>query len=157
MKKKLQTWLISTGNTRKQLAELLNVSPRTVDAWLANKSRPIPAKMYKPIEELIAPKIASRELTDTEKEFYALPNKRTREIWLQDKIEKILALSHRLMTYWEINYSVSKNDTEFYEDLTDMTHQIKKISDDVTMMGGHHADCILFEEYDDVGNYVLKK
>ena len=157
MKKKLQTWLISTGNSRKQLAELLNVSPRTVDAWLANKSRPIPAKMYKPIEELIAPKTASRELTDTEKEFYALPNKRTREIWLQDKIEKLLTLSHRVMTYWEINYPVSDNDIEFYEDLTDMTLQIKKIGDDVTTMGTHHADSILFNEYDEAGNLVLKK
>lgn len=157
MKKKLQTWLISTGNSRKQLAELLNVSPRTVDAWLANKSRPIPSKMYKPIEELIAPKIASRALSDTEKEFYALPNKRTREIWLQDKIEKLLTLSHRVMTYWDVNYPVSNDDTEFYEELTDLTLEIKKISNDVTSMGAHHADCVLFNDYDEAGNLILKK
>jgi hypothetical protein len=61
------------------------------------------------------------------------------------------------MTYWEINYSVSNDDVDFYEELTDMTLQIKTISDEVTKMGAHHSDCILFDEYDEVGNYVSKK
>ncbi len=157
LKKKLQTWLVNTGYTRKQLAEFLNVSPRTVEAWLAHKARPIPAKMHKPIEELIAPKPADRELSETEKEFYTIPDKSSREFWLQEKMEKILVLSHRAMAYWDANYPDCNEDFEFYEEFTDLTLQIRKLSEAVTAMGAHHADCILFDEYDEAGNYVLKK
>lgn len=157
LKKKIQTWLVNTGYTRKQLAEFLNVSPRTVDAWLAHKARPIPAKMHKPIEELIAPKFADRELSNAEKEFYAIPDKMSRELWLQERIEKILVLSHRAMAYWDTNYPSCNDDSEFYEEFTDLTLEIRELSEAVTAMGAHHADCILFDEYDDAGNYVLKK
>lgn len=157
IKKKLQTWLINSGCSRKQLAEFLNVSPRTVDAWLAHKGRPIPAKMHKPIEELIAPKFADRDLSDTEREFYAIPDKMSREFWLQEKMEKILVLAHRAMSYWDTNYSNCNDDYVFYEEFTDLTLEIKKLSNDVTSMGAHHADCILFNDYDEAGNLILKK
>lgn len=157
LKKKIQTWLVNTGYSRKQLAEFLNISPRTVDAWLAHKSRPIPSKMHKPIEELITPKHAFRDFSDTEKEFYAIQDKISRESWLQLKLEKILVLSHRVMAYWDAKYIDCNDDAEFYEELTDLTLEIKKLSNDVTSMGAHHADCILFNDYDEAGNLILKK
>lgn len=140
--------MVKTKCTRQQLAELLKVSPRTVDGWLAHKARPISAKMQKAIEELIAPKNTVKELSATEQEFYALTDKIERDFWLQEKVERILVLAHRVMAYWDANYAPSGGDDEFFEEVTDLTLQIREISKDVTALGATHADNILFHEYD---------
>lgn len=154
LKKKLQTWMVKTECSRKQLADLLQVSPRTVDGWLAHKSRPISAKMQKGIEELISPNTYTRTLSPAEKEFYAMTNKKLREFWLQQKIEQILVLSHRAMSYWDSHYAQCSDDSVFYEEVTDITEQIRDISSDVTALGAHHADSILFNEFDEDGDKI---
>ena len=50
--------------------------------------------------------------------------------------------------------NVCSEDSEFYEELTDITMDIQNISSDLTAMGATHADCILFDEYDEEGNLV---
>lgn len=154
IKKKLQNWLINSGCSRNELATLLKVSPRTVDGWLAHKSRPISAKMQKAIEELIAPKLINKTLSKSEKEFFDLSLKIDRENWLQQKIEQILVLSHRAMTYWDTNYQACSDDSEFYEELTDITQSIRDISSDITALGAHHADCVMFKDFDEYGNII---
>lgn len=52
---RIQTWLIQEGKTRAEFAELLHISPRTVEGWLGKKQRPIPRKMHEAIEQIIAP------------------------------------------------------------------------------------------------------
>lgn len=148
LKTKLETWMLKTKCTRLQLAELLKVSPRTIDGWLAHKARPISAKMRKTIEELIAPKNTVKVLSDSEKEFYALTDKNERDFWLQEKVERILVLAHRVMAYWDTNYTNSGGDSEFFEEVTDLTLQIREISTDVTALGTAHADNLLFNECD---------
>ena len=55
LNERLQNWLILTGTSRIQLAELLHISPRTVEGWLGKKPRPIPARLHNTLERLIAP------------------------------------------------------------------------------------------------------
>ena len=152
LKRKLQAWMVHSGCTRKRLAELLHVSHRTVEGWLALKSRPIPAKMHSAIEDLIAPR-TERTLSPSEKEFYELQDKYARDCWLEKRIERILVLSHRVMAYWEANYRYQSDDSEFFEEVTDLTMEIRDISTEVTALGAHHADCLLFDEYDEDGQY----
>ncbi len=96
----------------------------------------------------------AREWTDGEKKFFAMKDKFSREMWLQEQLEKILVLSHRAMTFWDARYSSCSEDSEFYEELTDITMDIRNISGELTAMGATHADCILFDEYDEEGNVV---
>jgi transcriptional regulator with XRE-family HTH domain len=53
---RIQKWLVKEGKSRSELAELLHVSPRTIDGWLGKKQRPIPFKMHQAIEDIIRPK-----------------------------------------------------------------------------------------------------
>lgn len=53
---RISAWLVKSGNSREQLAEMLNVSPRTIDGWLGGQKRPIPARMHAAIEDIISPK-----------------------------------------------------------------------------------------------------
>lgn len=149
--------MVNNGVSRNELANLLQVSPRTVDGWLAHKSRSISVKKQKAIEKLIAPKLVTRTLSDSEKEFYGLPDKSSRENWLQEKVEQILVLSHRAMSYWDANYPTRSDDCVFYEELTDITQAIRDISSDITALGAHHADSIIFDEFDEHGNIVKEK
>lgn len=57
------------------------------------------------------------------------------------------------MAYWEANYRYQSDDSEFFEEVTDLTMEIRDISKDVTALGAHHADCLLFDEYDEDGQY----
>jgi hypothetical protein len=95
-----------------------------------------------------------REWTAGEKKFLSLTDKFSREEWLQEQLEKILVLSHRAMSYWDAHYSANSDDSDFYEELTDITMEIREVSSNLTAMGATHADCILFNEYDAAGNYV---
>lgn len=156
LKKKLETWMAIRGCSRQQLAEMLNVSRRTVDGWLATKSRPIPEKMRKPIEDLIEPKLPGKELSEAEKEFHALPDIPSRELWIQHQLEQILILSHRARAYWDTHHPDCPGDYDFMEEITDITLAIQEISTNVTSLGAYHADCLIFEEYDDEGNFISK-
>ena len=144
--------MVHSGCTRKRLAELLHVSHRTVEGWLAVKSRPIPAKMHSAIEDLIAPR-TERTLSPSEKEFHAMQDKFSRECWLQEKLERILVLSHRAMAYWDAHYRYQSEASEFFEEVTDLTMEIRDISKEVTALGAFHADCMLFDEFDETGLY----
>ena len=52
---RIQAWLIKEGKSRSEFAEMLHISPRTVDGWLGKVQRPIPHKMHEAIELIIAP------------------------------------------------------------------------------------------------------
>lgn len=151
LKEKIEKWLASSKCSRQEFADKLNVSRRTIDAWLAPKGRPIPKKMHKPIEELILPKKALQSLSPAEKEFFSIEDKISREFWLQEKLEQILVLAHRAMTCWDAQYTSRSDDSGFYEEVTDITQEIRDISSDVTALGAHHADSIIFDEFDEFG------
>lgn len=55
LNERIQEWLNLTGITRQQFADTLHVSKRTVEGWLGNKPRPIPAKLHSTIEKLMTP------------------------------------------------------------------------------------------------------
>ena len=83
-----------------------------------------------------------------------MTNKRLSEFWSQQKIEQIFELSHRAMSYWDSHYAQCSDDSEFYEEVTDITEQIRDISSGVTALAAHHADSILFNEFDEDGDKI---
>jgi hypothetical protein len=92
-----------------------------------------------------------------DKEFHAIEDKFSREYWLQEKLEKILVLSHRAMNYWDTHYSSESDDSVFFEEVTDITMEIRELSEAFTSLGAYHADCLLFDEFDESGKYSRDK